>query len=592
VLFFLAESYRATKERWLYDAVLSLATALSAAVRDAELPVGWMSGSAGMGFSLVVTGRVLERADVEAVGEDVILRGAVPAGRNGELYSGTAGIILLLLELNYRTGADSYLRQAQILADHLLYSCLVPQVSGFSLASTEDTAIPLVGAAHGASGPALAFLALNAVRPSFEYSYAARSLLEYEDSIPDSSGEAWADGRLMPGFFRLERARLSSACRAGQLGRFDRLASVHPIAWCGGRSGLLAARIVAWRQGRRVPGDEAPLPRWQGDPLWAADLGRVEDLTYCCGLAGRIEVGLLAGEMSGNTAFIEDARKLACHALHMELEEGGLLRPWQLSEGRPFLGFLRGLAGLGYLLLRLEYPADYSLGMMPGVRAAAPLASGRFQRSRSDAGSDLREALPRRYWSFSLNVLTRLRGEDPLRRLLPSEAHSAADDNRAVAISLQQEIESLGRHSCREVLDLVHDIERYRYEFELTRPIRLSLRIADELVGISLPGELSDDRRVMPAAELRTASFGAVCLVFFVVAGEGRLSKVREPAASILRSLVSRRSRAMRVGDLRAANPRISRADSYAALRSLLELRMIRFDREERPELPDVPVAK
>lgn len=153
----------------------------------------------------------------------------------------------------------------------------------------------VLGMAHGSTGVALALHRLAGASGREEFERGAGDLVAWEDSLFDPASGRWPD------------------LREGAVG---------PRAnWCSGSAGIVLARLS---MGARVPEEAAR--------------GLQEDLpvdSCCCGNAGRLE----ALRALGRPAAFAD-------------------RPLRIERSRvgDHAGFFRGLAGVGYALLRFRFP--------------------------------------------------------------------------------------------------------------------------------------------------------------------------------------------------------------------------------------------
>ena len=178
----------------------------------------------------------------------------------------------------------------------------------------------LNGMSHGASGFAYALAALAAATGRDDFAEAAAECTAFEDSSYDSEHRNWPD------------------LRASQ--------THWPCQWCHGATGIGLARLgISKRRGalteqadieNAVAGVQLNVPT-PVDTLCCGTLGGIE---FLCEAGGALERG--------------DLRDTAAQRLLAVVERAGATGDYRWNNGkRQFnLGLFRGLAGVGYTLLR------------------------------------------------------------------------------------------------------------------------------------------------------------------------------------------------------------------------------------------------
>jgi type 2 lantibiotic biosynthesis protein LanM len=254
----------------------------------------------------------------------------VAADKQLDVMGGAAGAILALLRLHRETQSDAALARAIRCGEHLLardrlgqgYRSWIGQGFGNS---------PLNGMSHGAAGFAYALASLAAASDHDEFADAAAECIAFEDQSYDAGRRNWPDLRV-----------------PGQ--------PVWPCQWCHGAPGIGLARLAmasriganvaleARLGGERVATDisnavESVSQAWPGqlDTLCCGTLGGIEFLCEAADRAGEREIGALA------------ARRLA--SVLASATAAGDYR-WNSGNRQFNLGLFRGLAGVGYTLLR------------------------------------------------------------------------------------------------------------------------------------------------------------------------------------------------------------------------------------------------
>ena len=190
---------------------------------------------------------------------------------------------------------------------------------------------------HGAAGFAYALTALAAATGREKFAKAAAECIAFEDSSFSAERKNWPDwrGDGEPGW---------------------------PCQWCHGATGVGLARIAMAKQGgakvevaAQVASKVASMDVQNAlegvERSWPASLD-----TLCCGTLGSVEFFCEAASALGR----DDLRELASQRLMAVLAEASSAGDYRWNSGkRQFnLGLFRGLAGVGYTLLR---QADASL---------------------------------------------------------------------------------------------------------------------------------------------------------------------------------------------------------------------------------------
>ena len=127
------------------------------------------------------------------------------------------------------------------------------------------------------------------------------------------------------------------------------------VAWCRGAPGIALSRMFLPAEIR----DEVLLAEeaLALDTTAAAPVTRLDHL--CCGTLGRSSVLLTASERLADPGRGESALELAQGVIERAIENEGLSVSSECYENRRIQpGFLQGLAGIGYQLLRLSGERD------------------------------------------------------------------------------------------------------------------------------------------------------------------------------------------------------------------------------------------
>ncbi|MGE5367131.1 MAG: type 2 lanthipeptide synthetase LanM family protein [Betaproteobacteria bacterium] len=255
----------------------------------------------------------------------------IAADKQLDVMGGAAGAILALLRLHRDTQSDVALARAIRCGERLLAQDRIGDAHQRSWIGQGFGSSPLTGMSHGAAGFAYALSSLAAASGREQFADAAAECIAFENQTYDPARHNWPDLRV-----------------PGQ--------PVWPCQWCHGAPGIGLARLAI---ARRI-GANAALDAKLGGTLLATDIGNaVESVkqtwpgqldTLCCGTLGGIEFLCEAADRAGACEINElAARRLA--AVLANAASGGDYR-WNSGKRQFNLGLFRGLAGVGYTLLR------------------------------------------------------------------------------------------------------------------------------------------------------------------------------------------------------------------------------------------------
>jgi type 2 lantibiotic biosynthesis protein LanM len=293
--------------------------------------IGMARGIGGLVYALTAIGAwqpnsaLQEHADGLALALSPEL---VQAGGESDVIGGAAGAVLGLMKLYRARPSPALLEVLRDCADWLCRQ----QIRGGEDAggwATQAASRPLTGFAHGASGIAFALARLHSVTGEAKLLAAARAAVEFEHRafVPDAAN--WVDSR------RHE---------AGAPPRFG-------VAWCRGAPGIGLARLAL-----RSALDHPVVARDLEAALAVTQAPRPDAADHaCCGSFGRFDILVHAGLRLGRTDLVEAAAAQAAEIL----ERPGSFRVTPTdAPGTRNPGLFDGLAGIGYILLRLAAPDD------------------------------------------------------------------------------------------------------------------------------------------------------------------------------------------------------------------------------------------
>lgn len=287
-----------------------------------------IGGGVGVGsivYGLAVISTLLDDDEVlrdAHAAAALITQDVVSADRRLDVLGGSAGAILGLLRLYRQTGSGDALERAANCARHLLAQRRTGPAGQRSWAPPGSDA-PLNGMSHGAAGYAYALASLASATGCDEFASAATECITFEDASFDARRSNWPD------------------LRGGQ------------TKWCYGAQGIGLARAAMTRH--RVPSgvvrtdiENAVADTERGWP-GATD-------TLCCGALGSIEFLCEAGDVLGR----DDLREVASRRLLSVIETARSRGDYRWTGGttsRFNLGLFRGIAGVGYTVLRRIEPS-------------------------------------------------------------------------------------------------------------------------------------------------------------------------------------------------------------------------------------------
>ncbi len=292
--------------------------------------IGGATGLGSIVYALTAMAKGLGRAELRAdaaAAVQLFTDELIAADRQLDVMGGSAGAILALLRL-YRDGASAdALDRAGKCGEHLLAQPRRGANGRRSFLGQGLGSQALNGMSHGAAGFAYALAALAAATGRQDFADAAAECMAYEDSSYDPARHNWPDLR-NPG------------------------APAWPCQWCHGAPGIGLARLGTQRRGGKNPKmDAALLAADIGNAVIGVEQGPPGEVdTLCCGTLGRIEFICEAAGALGRS----DLRALAARRLSAVLQRAGATGDYRWNAGkRQFnLGLFRGLAGVGYTLLR------------------------------------------------------------------------------------------------------------------------------------------------------------------------------------------------------------------------------------------------
>jgi type 2 lantibiotic biosynthesis protein LanM len=269
-----------------------------------------------------------------------------------DVMHGCAGCILSLLALHSVRPSQRVVDLAVACGDRLLATAQ-PMPEGIAWPTLKGEP-PLGGFSHGTAGMALSLLRLAGSTTDERFRAAALRALEFDRSLFVPELGNWADLRIF-------------ASRAARLGRHQPDAPTAPkamVAWCHGAPGIGLGRLAALEHL-----DDARTRDDIDVALSATSrFGFAMNHSLCHGALGNVELLLTAARVLGRD-HDQEAVARATSEVVASIEANGPVTGVPLGVETP--GFMTGLAGMGYELLRLAEPEK--------VPSALVLAPPRWQ---------------------------------------------------------------------------------------------------------------------------------------------------------------------------------------------------------------------
>jgi type 2 lantibiotic biosynthesis protein LanM len=303
---------------------------------DSLKMIGAFNGWGGLVYSLAHLGALWADPSLFSEAEALLDRiaGLVDSDKYLDIIGGAAGCVLAMRSMYACKPSTSTLRVARACGERLLKTAQHTQ-AGITWNCGNNAASGLTGFAHGNAGIAYALLELATVTGERRFESAALQGIEHERSLFSPEHRNWPD------------------LRPNAPSRFA-------TAWCHGAPGIGLSRLCSLRRLR--------------DPLLIAEIHAAMDTTIahgfgsnhavCHGDLGNAEVLLCTSDMIDDPGWRLRADQVVAAAIGTARGSG-----WVCGNphGIESPGFMTGLAGIGYTLLRFADPAR-----IPSILALAP----------------------------------------------------------------------------------------------------------------------------------------------------------------------------------------------------------------------------
>jgi lantibiotic modifying enzyme len=315
---------------------------------DLVSPLSFFCGHLGVAWAACRVGALTGEAGLDEQVDALLdrLSAEIEAPHPLDVIGGNAGAMPALLAMSRTTGRSRDRELAIALGEELCRAA-VRQDGAWTwdpeVASGPGTAsVPLTGMSHGTAGIALALLELYAATQRHDFLEAAAEAFAYEDSLFNPALGNWPDLR---GF--------------NSPGQSPRPLS-YAQTWCHGAPGIALARLRAFALDPVHAETHLAMARAAIDTtLGAIDKNLAlpgHDASLCHGLAGLMEVALIAGRLLDEPSCHE--RAVAVARVLTDRHAGPGDWPSGLASGGPNPSLMLGLAGIGYSFLRLHDPEN------------------------------------------------------------------------------------------------------------------------------------------------------------------------------------------------------------------------------------------
>ncbi|HEX5246379.1 MAG TPA: type 2 lanthipeptide synthetase LanM family protein [Gaiellaceae bacterium] len=265
----------------------------------------------------------------ECASRVVAFRERIQDDRQYDFIQGAAGLIPVLLGLHRERPSVNAISLAEQCGWHLVNNAS-EQVTGLGWAADDDPTPALLGMGHGAGGIACSLMSLYQATGEPRFRQVAADALVYERSLFDERKGDWPD--------------LRRETSVDEEARHPRIA-----AWCHGAMGIGLSRC-------RLARDFAD-PRALDEIRTARDLtleiGFGNNHSLCHGDLGNLELLREASAVLADSE-IETARLQLAARIVSDIAENGYKTG--ITHGVDSLDLLRGVAGIGFGLLRIAAP--------------------------------------------------------------------------------------------------------------------------------------------------------------------------------------------------------------------------------------------
>jgi len=313
--------------------ILTILKAPEAATLLADEGIGACHGLGGIVYALTLVADLLDQPEYLEAARHMaahITPERIASDEALDVEGGAAGAILGLMVLHARSPDEGVLETA-LACGHRLVNRQQPGPAGGAAWSGRQGGM-LAGFAHGACGGALALVRLWRHTKDSLFLEAGGRALEFENTLYDPQTKNWP-------------VQLRDA--AGMLRESRNMA-----AWCHGAPGIALARACV--RDVLAPAEAMDTLNAAVDTTLAASVAGPDHL--CCGTLGRVDTLLTVGTVLGRLELRHAAETRAAVVIRLAASRDAFRL--ERGSGPPRPGFFRGLAGIGYQMLRLRQSED------------------------------------------------------------------------------------------------------------------------------------------------------------------------------------------------------------------------------------------
>jgi type 2 lantibiotic biosynthesis protein LanM len=304
-----------------------------------------LAGAGGVAYALALCGHLLRSTEITTAADIAASVLRPPHSRPDRMYhlvSGSAGAVLSLLAAHRMLGGSGLVRQAEAWAAIIAGGRTHEATTGLR-AWCDPTQAFQSGLGKGVAGISHALLELHRETGRADQLDAALEGWEFVHSMREPDGTGW---------------RISSQTA----GNDDRSPAIRR-AWCLGSSGigLASAASIGTVAALSSNVETAIRARRSLGETDAVDNG-------CCGRAGHIDLLIMAADALARPALREEAAAVASTMVRRAARRGSYATGYGNVHAP---GFFKGLAGIGYGLLRLHHAETLpSVLLLQAPRAA------------------------------------------------------------------------------------------------------------------------------------------------------------------------------------------------------------------------------
>ncbi|WDE02286.1 type 2 lanthipeptide synthetase LanM family protein [Thalassomonas actiniarum] len=296
--------------------------------------IGMFSGWSGIIYLLCHLGCIWQDESLFDEAESLVVHISkqLAQDKNQDIVAGAAGAIIALLGLYRFRAKPSILALAEACGRHLQQRA---QDTGTGTAWVLEAAgtEPLAGMSHGVAGIAWAMFALSQVSKDNSFADTAKQALLYERNLYCERMSNWPD-------LRQGKRPETSVQDEGYY---------YMTGWCHGAPGIGLARLAMFSYRE----DEQLRDEIQAALKTTLASGFEDNHSLCHGSLGNLDLLLQGGKILNRHELTEQAKKMAKQLLSGK-QSSGWVSGYMHNLETP--GFMVGLAGMGYQLLRVAYP--------------------------------------------------------------------------------------------------------------------------------------------------------------------------------------------------------------------------------------------